>query len=74
MFPLMLDLKKNIFHPGRTSFRAVAVCLGLLCILLLAGIIGLGIFTLQNYNTNWTERRKEILDELSECKLRSVCV
>ncbi|CAK6969799.1 CD209 antigen-like protein E [Scomber scombrus] len=52
-------------QPGRTSFRAVAVCLALLCILLLAGIIGLGIFTLQNYNTIWTERRKEILDELS---------
>ncbi|XP_067442036.1 CD209 antigen-like protein E [Thunnus thynnus] len=55
-------------QPGWTSFRAVAMCLGLLCILLLAAIIGVGLhcrFTQQTHNTSWAERRKKTLVELS---------
>lgn len=33
----------DIFHPGRTWVRAQTLCLLLLCVLLLAGIIGTGL-------------------------------
>ncbi|KAM7418532.1 hypothetical protein PAMA_015915 [Pampus argenteus] len=55
-------------QPGRASFRAVALCLGLLCILLLAGIIAVGLHyrsTLQTNIMSWTERRQATLFELN---------
>ncbi|KAM6986251.1 CD209 antigen-like protein C [Aplochiton taeniatus] len=44
--------------PERRSFRAAAVCLGLLCVLLLAGIIGLGLHHVTVIDENIREREQ----------------
>ncbi|XP_073330239.1 C-type lectin domain family 6 member A-like [Pagrus major] len=60
--------------PGRTFVRAQTFCLLLLCVLLLAGIIGTGLhcrIELQTHSESWAEERKQTLVELSDfCKER----
>ncbi|XP_071383528.1 CD209 antigen-like protein E [Centroberyx affinis] len=43
----------------RNPFRAAAVSLGLLCLLLLAGIIGLGVKSIED-KTSWSEERNQL--------------
>ncbi|XP_030289425.1 CD209 antigen-like protein E [Sparus aurata] len=58
--------------PGRTWVRAQTLCLLLLCVLLLAGIIGTGLhcrIKLQTHSESWAEERKQTLWGLSDfCK------
>ncbi|XP_027132819.1 CD209 antigen-like protein E isoform X2 [Larimichthys crocea] len=68
---------KSAVHqqPGRTLLRAVIVCLVLLCVLLLAGVIGTGLYCekftskLQTQSEDSAEKRKQALLELHRfCK------
>ncbi|XP_023277738.1 CD209 antigen-like protein E [Seriola lalandi dorsalis] len=54
-------------QPGRTFYRAATMCLGLLCILLLAGIMGVGVhcrIKLQTHIKSGDENRKQTLVEI----------